>query len=174
MADIGNITLSYKTKVAIATTALAAFGAAYDIVSGANPQMKAELATWEDGRTFAIGVLEKGPAITFVKINGRVKKLGAGIVDKPDLVIYFKNIDAALLTFTGQMNPKIASVQHRTVVHGRIDHAMEAMRTMDIVIKFLMPGFLLKSMYGRKIPLTPEEALLKARVYAGLVPKMIF
>ena len=159
--------LNHKTKTTLAGVSLLALGVMFQDVSRTCPELKKELADWEEGRTFALGILPHGPGATFKFENGRIRYLGKGVKD-PDVAINFKHIDAALLVFTGQMGAHTASIQGRTVVHGDLGMTMQAVRAMDIVIAYLMPGFFFPNLFKRPPRMSLNQQLRKAGLLAAL------
>lgn len=162
---------TYKAKVALVGTALRALGPTFELVSELSEELQAETADWEVGRVVGMGVLPHGPAMSVRYEDGRFRYLGARLAS-PTVALLFKNVDAAVLTLTGQIAAHTASIQHRVVVHGNIAHAMQAVRAMDIVQKFLMPAALLNLTAKRRVRLSPSELGVKARVMLGLVPRL--
>ncbi|HOX27996.1 MAG TPA: hypothetical protein PLQ76_02450 [bacterium] len=164
--------LRYSVKRKIAEIALLALGVTFEYLSRSCAALKKEIDGWEEGRVFALSVLPDGPAISLKKEGGAIRYLGRGL-KQPNLTFYFKNIDSALMVFVGMMGAHTASVQHRTIVHGDIGTAMEALRAMNVVQTYLMPGFVLKSTFKRPPKLSIGELLLKAWVMLRLVPGLI-
>jgi hypothetical protein len=164
--------LKYPAKENIARIALLALGYTFEVVSRDCPEMKAEIAGWNEGRTFALGVLPDGPAVTMKKENGRIKYLGRGIKN-PSLIIYFKNMDAALMVFTGLMGAHTAAVQNRVIIHGNITESVEVVRAMAIVQAYLFPDFVVRRTYKRPPKFTTIQKWRKAGVMAGLVPGLL-
>ena len=159
--------VSYQAKKAVVETSLLALAAAFESVSQHAPEMKAELADWEDGRIFSLGVLPNGPAISLQKKGSEIHYLGKGY-QNPTLKILFKNLDAAILPFTGQIGSHIAFVQRRAILHGNVGEAMQISRAMAIVQSYLMPGLVFNKIFKRPLKLTPAQLFLKARVMATL------
>ena len=153
-------------RVTVATSLLA-LGVAFEMLSKLSAGLKAEIADWEDGRVFSLGVLPEGPAISVRKEGGRLRYLGKGHRDST-LKILFKNVDCAFFPLTGQMGADTAFVQHRAILHGNVHEAMQLARAMSIVQTYLLPGFILKRTFKRPPKLTPAQYLLKARVLATL------
>jgi hypothetical protein len=167
--------LSHGAKRALVDTALRALGATFELVSERSPELQAEIAGWEAGRVLGLGVLPGGPAISLRKEAGQpgaIRYLGTGLGD-PTISILFKNLDAAVLTFTGQIGTHTASIEHRVIVHGNIGHAMQAVRAMNTVQRYLMPALLLNQTAKRPVRLSAAELQVKAQVLAGLVPRMV-
>jgi len=159
--------MAYRVKESVVKISLLALATAFEMVSKSSPELKAELADWEDGRVFSLGVLPDGPAISLKKEGGAIRYLGKGYKE-PKLKVLFKNVDAALLPFTGQMGSHMAFVQHRAILHGNIAEAMQVNRAMDIVQNYLMPGFIMKKNSKRPPKMTAAGMLLKAKVMATL------
>lgn len=159
--------MSYQVKKTVVETSLQALAAAFEIVSQSAPEMKAELADWEDGRVFSLGVLPNGPAVSLQKKGSEIRYLGKGY-HNPQLKILFKNLDSAILPFTGQIGSHIAFVQRRAILHGNVGEAMQISRAMAIVQSYLMPGLVFSKIFKRPPKLTPAQLFLKARVMVTL------
>jgi hypothetical protein len=161
--------LSYPVKRGIARVALLALGAGFEYLSRHCDKLKEEIAGWEEGRVFALSILSEGPTATLKKENGVIRYIG-GDAKNADIVFYFKNIDSALMLFAGLIGAHTASAQHRTIVHGDIGVAMEALRAMNIVQSYLYPGFVLKKTFKRAPKMSFGELALKAKVMLVLLP----
>jgi hypothetical protein len=165
--------LDYKVKKKIVEISLAAVGVMFRKLSRRCPEMKAELAAWNPGRRFTLGILPDGPAATFEYTGAEVRYIGSGVKD-PDVAIYFKNIDSALLVFTGQIGAHTAAIQCRTAIHGDLVHAMQMVRAMDIVVAYLMPGFMHGPLFKRPPQMGFKEQLLKTGAMLELPVGLIF
>lgn len=163
----GLFMLSYKVKSVVASISLLALGVVFEILSRSSSEMKAELSDWKDGRTFALGILPDGPSVTMKYESGVIKYLGKGIKN-PDIVIYFKSVDAALMVFVGMMGAHTASIQGRTIVHGDLGETMQMVRAMNLVVKYLMPGILFGTLFKRPPRMSAGQLALKVRVMASL------
>lgn len=159
--------MAYRVKRAIVRSSLLALGVAFETVSKHDRGLKAEIAQWEDGRVFSLGVLPDGPAVTLRKSGDRVRYLGQGD-GQSQLRILFKNVDAALPPLTGQMGSHTAFVQHRAILHGNVAEAMQTSRAIDMVQTYLIPGFILKRTMKRAPKLTLRQYVLKAWVLSTL------
>ena len=157
----------FRIKRLIVSTSLLALGTAFEIVSKSDPGLKAELKDWEEGREFSMGVLPDGPSITMKKEGDHIRFLGKGI-GTPKLVIYFKNIDCALLPLSGQIGADTAFAQHRAILHGNVADAMQTNRAMAIVQKYLLPDFILKKGSKRPPKYTGAQLMLKMKVMSIL------
>jgi len=162
----------YKANRALVATSLRALGATFELVSNYSPELQSELTDWDEGRILSMGVLPDGPAMSIEKSGGRIRFLGMGLRN-PTVTMLFKNMDSAVMTFTGQIGAHTASIQKRVVVHGNITAAMQGMRAMNIVQKFLLPTLLLNRTSKNPVHLSAAELLIKARVMAGLGPQLL-
>ena len=144
------LSMSYRSKRSVVSTSLLVSGVAFELVSKHSPELKAEIADWEEGRVFSLGVLPDGPAISLKKEGDRIRYLGKGYRD-PKLKLLFKNIDCAHLMMTGN-----------------IAEAMQTSRAMAIVQSYLLPGSVLKKSMKRPPKPMPAQRLLKARIMATL------
>ena len=158
----------YRAKRAIVRMSLLALGVGFETVSKHDRDLKAEIADWEDGRVFSLGVLPDGPSVSLRKNGDRVRYLGQGD-GASQLRILFKNVDAALPPLTGQIGSDTAFVQHRAILHGNVAEAMQTSRAMSIVQTYLFLGFILRRTMKRPPKLTLRQYVLKAWVLSTLV-----
>lgn len=166
------LSTGFKIKRSVVSTSLLALGAAFEMVSQSSPEMQAELADWDEGMSFSMGVLNDGPAITMKKEGGVLKFVGKGLRN-PSISIFFKNIDSAVLALTGQIGAHTAFIQQRAILHGGIHQAMKANRVLDMVQAYLLPGFVLNKVAKKPLNLTGAQLMLKLKVMALLAIKMI-
>ncbi|MBN1947910.1 MAG: hypothetical protein JW797_19745 [Bradymonadales bacterium] len=159
-------------KVQIARTSLMALAATFELTSRHVPAMQEEIADWEDGRRVGIGVLPLGPFITIAKEGNRLKYLGKGLRNA-GVSILFKNLDSALLIFTGQLGAPQAVAENRVCVHGNNYHAMQVTRAMAIVQTYLFPGLILNKTFKRPPRLNVRQLGTKALVMGMLTPRLI-
>jgi len=168
----GNLSLGYRIKELVVTTSLLAFGVTFELVSKWSPELKKELLEWEEGRVFSLALMNNGPAMSLQKQGDHIKYLGLSLKD-PKLTIYFKNLDAALLMFFGQIGSHMGFIEHRAILHGNLGEAMQAARAMNIVQKYLMPGFILNKTFKVPPEFSFSDYLLKAKVMVLLTPYLI-
>jgi len=161
----------YQLKKFVVSASLLALGSAFEIVSKRERKLRAEIANWEEGRVFLLGVLPNGPSMVLKKEAGRIRYLGTRS-DNAEPKILFKNMDCAFLPLTGLMSADIAFVQHRAILHGSVGSAMETSRAMAIVQSYLLPGLLFGWLYKRPPKFSLGQYLLKAWVLAALLPRM--
>ena len=163
--------LETRLKRVTAVTSLLALGVTFELTSLYTEEMKTEISEWEDGRRVAIGVLPKGPSITIEKRDNRLYLLGQGIREAK-LSILFKNLDSALLIFTGQLGAANAVAENRIIIHGDNSEAMQATRAMAIVQTYLFPGLILNKTFKRPPKLTGKQLAIKGKIMALLAPKL--
>lgn len=162
---------THRAKAAVAATALAALGVAFEILSAHCQEMQRELADWTEGRTFALGVLPDGPTIAVRKQGERLVFLGRGDRGAP-LQVLFKNVDVALLVLCGLLSSHQAFAEHRMVVYGPLDETVQANRAMAIVVKYLFPAPMLRTLFKRPPTFSRAELALKARLYLTIGPAL--
>jgi len=161
---------SHQTKKLVALTALKAVGVAFELAAKWDPDVQREIADWNDNEVFAMGVLPNGPFITIQKVGkDRVKFLGTGMKN-PNVGILFKNLDAAMMVFTGQIGTHIAAAERRFIVLGNLSECMKISRTLLLVQAFLLPGFIVKKSFKRAPKFTREQMITKAKIYAAFAP----
>lgn len=159
-------------KRALCRASLLGLAAVFELASRYVPEMRDEIRDWEDGRRVTLGVLPSGPHITIQKDGERIRYLGARPVD-PSVSILFKNLDSAVLIFTGQLGAPWAVAENRVCVHGSNSAAIQVTRAMAIVQAYLFPGLILNKIFKRPPRLTAVQLANKARIMALLTPAMI-
>ncbi|MCC6159784.1 MAG: hypothetical protein IT350_17155 [Deltaproteobacteria bacterium] len=163
----------HALKSVVVTSSLAAVGAAFELVSRWCPELQAELADWDDGLIFVMGVLPAGPYMAVKNEGGRVRYLGLRDVPDAGIKILFKSLDDAVLSFTAQLGTHTAVIQRRFVVHGNVADGMRISRALNIVQTYVLPIALLRKVYKRPPVMTPAKMWIKARVMAGLGPLLV-
>jgi hypothetical protein len=163
----GKVSGAYKVKKMVVQTSLLLLGVAFELVSKYCQDMQDELKDWDAGRVLALGVLPDGPFIAVRKELDQLKYLGKG-EHGAKVKIIFKNMDAAVIMLTGQVGAHTGFAEHRAIVHGSLNEAMQANRAMALVVKFLFPGILLKRITKRP----PRMSLADYKTYF-LVTAMI-
>ena len=121
-------------------------GRAIQAASRVDAGVKEEFNAIPNGYKFSLGVLPDGPCMIIGKDeSGKVKYLGS----KPDgmhinLKIRIKNLEAAILLFTFQESTAASAARDRLIVDGDIPQACAAVRILDMVEIFLLPGIIAK------------------------------
>ena len=161
-----------KSKYALVDTTLTVIGAAFEVVSQMVPELKAEIADWNEGRKCGVGVLPNGPYITIQKKKDSIVYLGKGKQDA-DVTFLFKNLDSAVMLFTAQMSAHQAAAECRILIDGVNSYAMELNRALSIVETYLFPGLILNMIFKRPPKLTAKQQITKGRVLAALMPNLV-
>lgn len=159
-------------KRALCKGALLGLAAVFELASQYVVEMQQEIADWNEGRRITIGVLPSGPHITIEKSGDRIRYVGPNPGDA-SVSILFKNLDSAILVFTGQIGAPWAVAENRVCVHGANSEAIQVTRAMAIVQTYLFPGPILKKTFKRPPRLTAAQMLNKARIMGLLTPVMI-
>jgi hypothetical protein len=167
LPDVDIDTLTYQGKKALVTTSLLAFGVAFEKTSRYSAELHEQVADWKDDLTFSLGIWPDGPGMTVKKVGENAKFLGLGFRD-PEVKILFKNLDGALLVFTGQIGTHTAAAQHRFMVKGNLTEGMKIARAMDLVQLFLFPKLILDKTFKRPPEMSRERLIAKAKVMATL------
>ncbi|MEA2101825.1 MAG: hypothetical protein U9P80_04540 [Thermodesulfobacteriota bacterium] len=161
-----------RAKRLLVDVILFVLGVAFEVVARNAPEMKKEIADWEDGRRSALGVLPNGPYITIEKRDGAIHYLGKGL-HAPDCALLFKNLDSGILTFTGIIGSEQAVAENRIILKGSNSVAMELNRAMAVVEMNLFPMVIMNHISREKTGLSFSQFITKLRVYAGLVPAIV-
>ncbi len=165
MEPSGGLSIAYRCKRLFSGTALKGFGLAVQWLSRRGQKLRREIADWEDGRVFALGVWPDGPFMVVQKRGLTLRYMGAD-ASNAALTILFKNLDALLLVFTGRMGTHTAFAQHRAILHGSIAEAMEVSRALEIGQLYVFPRFILRKTLKRMPVMTAHDKSLKL----GLIP----
>jgi transposase len=164
---------AYRAKYLLAQTTLFTLGTVSELASKHSKDVQGEVEQWADGLVFTMGILPNGPYVTMKRQGSRISFLGLG-KKNPDVCLYFKNLDAAVLSFTGQMGTHTAVAQHRMVVHGNLTEAMKISRTLDLIQTFLLPTMMLNRTSKNPVNLSLPQLWVKAKVLSRLTPWMTY
>ena len=162
-----SLRLSRRAKAALARVSLLALAAMFELASRRVAALRDEVLRWEDGRRVGIGVLPCGPYVTIAARAGRIDYLGAGL-RSPQVSLLFKNLDSALLIFTGQLGAHQAVAENRVCIHGDNAKAMQVTRAMAVVQSYLMPRWQLRRTFKRVPTLSARQRATKALLMAAL------
>ncbi|MEW5817717.1 MAG: hypothetical protein AB1798_20275, partial [Spirochaetota bacterium] len=113
-----------------------------------------EVSDLPEGFVFIMRVLPEGPGLRLVKNHtGKLRYAGAaGASDEGDLIIMFKNIEAAMLVLTFRESTAAAFTRDRMIVKGDLSKAMLLVRCLNILEVYLLPAFLAKLAVKRYPP----------------------
>ena len=165
-------TIQSISKYELIDLMLTFIGVAFEEVSRRAPDLKREIASWNQGRRFALGVLPKGPFITLQKVDDRIQYLGKK-KDDPHMSFLFKNLDSALLVLTAQMSAHQALAESRILLDGQVSYGMELNRALAIVETYLFPQFILNKIFKRPPTLNLYQLAIKGIIYVTMGPALI-
>jgi hypothetical protein len=171
LRDLGE-PLTRKMKAGVAWTSLLAVASAFERAALHSPEVQKEIADWRDGFIFGMGILPDGPSISIQKKGSRIVYLGQGLRN-PDVAFVFKNLDAALLVFTGQIGTHTAAVERRVIIHGNIGESMMVTRGLGMVQAYLFPAFIVDKTFRRSPKSSWDRMKVKARIMAELTPALV-
>jgi hypothetical protein len=121
-------------------------GRAIQAASRVDAGVREEFGGIPNGYKFSLGVLPDGPCMIIGKDEtGKIRYLGShpeGM--NVDLKIGIKNLEAAILLFTFQESTATAVARDRLIVDGDIPRACAAVRILNLVEVFLLPGIIAK------------------------------
>ena len=127
--------------------------------------VKKEVATWKDNSIIMLKVDDFGPSIALKKNGRRLNLIKNSEIEKPDLVIYFKNVEAALLILTGQLGIAQAFAEHRYTLKGDVGFAMSFVRVLYIVEAYLFPQFITKKI----LKSMPDRDSSRFKIYKATI-----
>ncbi len=141
-------------------------GRAMQSLSRRDATIQKEVASWPEGTTVLFKVLPASPKFAFCKTpQGNLKYLGTRVGEQQaDLVIYFKNVDAAFLMMTAQIGTAQAYAEHRMSVRGDLTIALSNIRCLNVVERYLFPTFLAKRVVKR-LPAIPFGLRIGRRLW---------
>jgi hypothetical protein len=161
-----------RAKFLLMDNMMLSLGSAFEVASRCVPEIKREIAGWNEGRRFAMQILPKGPAITLAKQGDRVRIVGKG-VQASDVTFMFKNLDAAVPVFVGLQSTHEAMAQSKIMIQGDNAYAQEFNRAMSLVLANLFPVFAYKHLFKAKPKLGVKGLINKSKVYLLLVPQSV-
>ena len=110
---------------------------AIKVLAHEDSRIMAEFQTWKDGLTVVLETGHNGPSINLMKNGDRLVRCGR--IEKADIRITFRSLDAAFLVLTGQMGVARAYAEHRFMLSGDICQTMSIVRCIDIAESYLFP-----------------------------------
>lgn len=138
-------------------------GRGFQAAAAFDTYVQAEVEHWRDGMTITFEVGPTGIAMSVGRREGRLVFLGLKKEPEAEIVITFKNIEAALLVLTGQVGIAEAFAGHRFVMRGDLALGMSLVRCLNIVEAYLFPSFITKKILKQQ-PARSSNSLV---VYLG-------
>ena len=154
-----------RLKTCISSIVFWFLGRAFQSVVSFDKRAKEEAQSISDGTVVMLKVNPKGPSMALEKRQGKFLYIGAAEVRKPDITIYFKNIDAAFLVLTGQLGIAQAYAEHRFTLKGDIFAAMAIVRILYLVEAYLFPQFMSKKLLKEM----PKKDTGKLKIYLATI-----
>ncbi len=132
-------------------------------------EVNKEVTRWEDSFSVMFEILPDGPRVSLQKMNGKLIYRGLQKTEA-DLVITFKNIDAAFLIFTARLSTPEGYARKLIMIKGDINKAMSLIRCMRIIQFILFPRFIARSILKRLPRLTLRRWGIRFYTYLIAVP----
>lgn len=160
-----NISSKKVVKSFVAKVVLWFLGRGIEAAAKLDTSVKNEVSTWDDTTSIMMKIQDYGPFMALKKNNGKLSFVGTKEIDNPNLTIYFKNIESAMLVLTAQLGVAQAFAEHRISAKGDIAFAMSFVRVVYIVEAYLFPTFMAKKVLKR----IPEKHTSRAEMYIGTI-----
>jgi hypothetical protein len=158
-----------RFKILVVKTVLFILGRSFHAASKLDPQIKKEVAAWEEGFTFMMKVFPHGPRMSVEKRKGLLVYRGFR-PENADLVITFKSIESAFLVFTAQCGTCRAFAENRFIVVGDIPKAMSLVRCLNALQRYLFPLFINRLIVKRPPPMPWYKQFIRVYIYLLGVP----
>ncbi len=161
-----------RFKTVTARVAFRVLGKALQSASRRDDVIRYEISRWPEGATVLFKVLPFGPRMGLEKEDGRLRYRGSKIEeDEADLVIYFKNLESAMLVLTPQRSIPQAFAEHRLSVKGDLSQAVALTRCINQVQALLYPNWIARRVMKR-VPAVPfgTRQAQRLRLYALGIP----
>lgn len=154
-----------RFKIFISSIVLWFLGRGFQSVVSFDKGAKEEAKSIPDGTTLVLKINSIGPSLTLKKQKDKFIFVGLIENEKPDLAIYFKNIEAAFLVLTGQIGISQAYAEHRFSLHGDIITTMPIVRILCLVEAYLFPKFISKKLLKEM----PKRETGKSKIYLATI-----
>lgn len=158
-----------RFKTLVVKTVLFILGRSFHAASKWDPDLRREIAPWEEGSTFMMRVFPDGPCMTVEKRRGILLYRGS----RPpgaDLIVTFKSMESAFLVFTAQCGTARAFAESRFIVNGDIPKAMSLVRCLNILERYLFPLFINRRIVKRPPPMPWNKHFVRLYIYMLGVP----
>lgn len=166
---IRNKTLTRQIKLIITKILLFFLGRGFQTIAKIDPEVAKEINSWNDNFTIMFEILPDGPYMSLSKKDNQLKYLGLNKTDA-DLIIGFKNLEAAFMIFTAQISTPTGYAQHRIYVKGDLGLAMSLIRCLNIVQFYLFPSFIAKRILKRMPSMSIKKFGIRLYTYLIGIP----
>lgn len=144
-------------------------GRGLSAASRLDPDVKREAKSWPEGFSIKMKIWPNGPSMAVHKVNGSLKPYQSDF-DEEDVIVYFRNVDSAFLTFTAQISTPEAYAQHRIFAKGDIGMVMSFVRCLDVLEGHLFPRIINRLILRRKPKMGLKKQLIRAYIYLIAIP----
>ena len=158
-----------KFKTFVVKTVLFVLGRSFQAASKLDPDIKREIASWEEGFVFMMVVFPNGPRMSVEKRKGRLIRRGSR-PQTADLIVTFKSLDSAFLVFTAQCGTCRAFAENRFIVNGDTAKAMSLVRCLNILERYLFPLAVNRLILKRPPAMPVSKHFIRAYIYLLGVP----
>ena len=153
----------YFIKEKISRVVLFFLYRATKVLAKEDSKIMREFQSWENGLSVAINCALNGPALYLIKNGNKLAKVKK--LEKADIDITFKSLDAAFLVLTGQIGISRAYSEHRFMLTGDISKTMSLVRAIDITEAYLFPSIMSK----RIIKALPKKERSSLAIYRKVI-----
>ena len=145
-----------RFKMKVIKTVLFILGRSLQSASKLDKSIKKELNEWPEGFSFMMKVQPDGPKMSMVRNkSGCLEYRGNRLKENDvDLIILFKNVECAFMTFTAQLSTPQAYAEHRISVKGDLAMVMSLMRCLNVIQAYLYPKIIAK-LAVKRVPHIP-------------------
>jgi len=156
-------------KTLVIKTVFFILGRSFHSTSKLDPDIRREIAHWEEGFRFMMKIFPRGPRMTVEKRRGILKYRGSA-PESADLVITFKSLESAFLLFTAQCGTCQGFAESRFIVNGDISMAMSLTRCLNVIQAHLFPYPISRLILKRVPPMPLGKQLIRLYIYLLGVP----
>ena len=153
----------YFIKEKISRVVLFFLYRAIKVLAKEDSNIMREFISWENGLAVAIKCAQNGPALYVIKNGNKLTKVKK--LEKADIDITFKSLDAAFLVLTGQIGISRAYCEHRFMLTGDISNTMSLVRAIDITESYLFPSIMSK----RILKALPKKERSSLAIYRKVI-----
>ena len=161
---------SKRAKRLLVKVMMFCLGRAFPSLVKMDEELQREVSFWPEGFTIVFEVWPNGPYMSMQRSRKGIEFLGLKKAS-PDLLICVKNIDSAVLLFTGAMGTPQAYAENRVCVQGHVSDALRLVRCLNRVLFYLFPAFMARRVMKRFPKLELGRLLLgRTKAYILGVP----
>lgn len=151
-------------KRVLAAVVFAVLGRGLVACARIDDRVREDVSAWPDDTVVTLAIAPRGPRTSVRKADGRLVALGSVEIE-PDLLVTFKNVDAALPVLIGMKGVVPSFAEHRATLAGDVSLGINLVRCLHVVEGYLFPDLMTRRILPR--PATRQAGHLRA--YAGLL-----